>query len=286
MTGPAPSLARQVLLVEDNPGDATLVVEHLRPSPDDDERYELVTVETLAAAAAVLAERTFDVVLLDLTLPDGQGTETVTRLHQVAGTVPIVVLTGLEDHRMAYACIQAGAEDYLAKFEVKRHTLQRALGYAIGRRHEAEMRRMRMALAQYRALSSAGQGTSVTAALSRSGAISLRHPDLFEDLVDDYVAVIGPYLSRNPDRTAHARTMMERIVTRVGDTNGGPRDLLDVHVAALDRAIAPDGADAEAEPGGSSVLFEARLLALEMMGLLVDHYRVGHRRWFTEEQTP
>ena len=67
------------------------------------------------------------------------------------------------------------------------------------------------------------------------------------------------------------------MVTQLGDASGGPRDLLDVHVAALDQAMALF-TDAHA----STLVFEARLMALEMMGLLVDYYRVGLRRRFTQ----
>jgi hypothetical protein len=70
---------------------------------------------------------------------------------------------------------------------------------------------------------------------------------------------------------------MELVIAALRAANGGPRDLLDVHLAALESALARNG-----ETHGRSVVFEARLLALEMMGLLVDYYRVGHRRRFVQ----
>ena len=70
-------------------------------------------------------------------------------------------------------------------------------------------------------------------------------------------------------------------VTELGDLGGGPRDLLDMHVAALDRALA-----LYQDPHARAIVYESRLLALQMMGLLVDYYRVGHRRRTLEESKP
>ena len=68
---------------------------------------------------------------------------------------------------------------------------------------------------------------------------------------------------------------MEKLITQLGDAGGGPRDLLDVHLASLDQLI---GKENPAKSQAFAV--EGRLLALEMMGLLVDFYRVGQRRHF------
>jgi hypothetical protein len=66
---------------------------------------------------------------------------------------------------------------------------------------------------------------------------------------------------------------MEQVLTCLGDMDAGPRDLLDVHVAALDQAV-----DGQSSERARTLVVEGRLLALEMMGLLVDYYRVGLRR--------
>jgi hypothetical protein len=99
--------------------------------------------------------------------------------------------------------------------------------------------------------------------------------------VRSYYALLEPYLVHLTDRVAAAPSALEVLITSLGDAGGGPRDLLDVHVAALDQALAVH-ADARARP----IVYESRLLALQMMGLLVDYYRVGHRRRTLEESTP
>jgi CheY-like chemotaxis protein len=267
--------ARVLLLVEDNPGDAALVSASLEGEGRD--AYHIVHVPRLADAVAKLRSTDVDVVVLDLQLPDCAGVEAVMTLRSAVGEVPIVVLTGTADEQLALACLDAGAEDYLAKAEAHAHALRRSIGYAITRKREIQLRELRAALDYYRTLSSTHQGTTVTAALAGSGAVSTRSPQRFEDIVGAYFALFVDYLGKATDRLDAPRVEKERIITLIGDANGGPRDLIDVHMAALDRAAALGD-----EPRARSLVFEARLLALEMMGLLVDYYRVGHRRRFLE----
>ncbi len=130
---------RILLLVEDNPADADLVMDMLNSSADG-QRHEIHHVPTLAAAEALLAERHVDVVLLDLRLPDGSGVDSVKSILNVSRQIPIVVLTGMDDETLALACIDAGAQDYLSKEELRPITLRRAIGYSITRIREAQLR--------------------------------------------------------------------------------------------------------------------------------------------------
>jgi DNA-binding response OmpR family regulator len=189
--------------------------------------------------------------------------------------IPIVVLTGRDDEDLALACIDAGAQDFLPKSEIHAQNLKRAIGYAATRIREMQLHELQETLGRYRALSSSTMTTSVTADLAGSGAVSMRKPDVFEAAVAAYFGLLEPYLLREADRIRAPRTDMECIITALGDAGAGPRDLVDVHVTALDRALALYD-----DPHSRTVVFEARLLALEMMGLLVDFYRVGHRRLF------
>ena len=129
--------ALRILLVEDSPGDARLIRETLRDAGSL--AFELRHVDRLAAALPLLAAREADVVLLDLSLPDAHGLETVTRTLAAAPEVPIVVLTGLDDETVAIQAVQAGAQDYLVKGQVEPGMLARALRYAMERKRlEAE----------------------------------------------------------------------------------------------------------------------------------------------------
>lgn len=260
-----------LLLVEDNPGDAQLVSDMLSEQHRD--RFQIVHVPAMAAAVQALQSTPVDVIVLDLGLPDGQGVDVVKTMREAAAEVPIVVLTGVEDEDLALACIDAGAQDYLPKSEVRTQNLKRAIGYAVSRMREVQLRELQRTLAHYRSMSSAGHSTTVTAALAGTGAVSLRSPATYEAIVQSYFALLEPYLMRECDQVVAPRRAMEIIVTTLGDAAGGPRDLLEVHVAALDRALSLYD-----DPHSHTIVFEARLLAVEMMGLLVDYYRVGHRR--------
>lgn len=130
----------RVLLVEDNPGDARLLQEALK---ECGARFELTHVEALARALDRVQQEEFDVVLLDLSLPDEQGLRTFSRMYERAPGTPILVLTGLDDEAMAVRTVHEGAQDYLVKGEVEGRSLVRAMRYAIERkRAEAERARL------------------------------------------------------------------------------------------------------------------------------------------------
>ena len=129
MIGPS---IRILLLVEDNPGDARLLREML--SEPDSEPTELTHVASIADAEKYLSEFPTDVILLDLGLPDAQGLDAVRRAHLAAPRVPLVVLTGLDDHSLASQALQEGAEDYLIKGQIEPRGLRRAIRYAIERK--------------------------------------------------------------------------------------------------------------------------------------------------------
>lgn len=125
-----------VLLIEDNPGDVRLLRELLGNTGAG--AFVLTQVDRLAAGIRHLEERAIDVILLDLSLPDSQGTETLLNIHAAARGVPIVVMTATEDEELALRLIQAGAQDYLVKGQTTGSQLARTLKYAVGRKQLEE----------------------------------------------------------------------------------------------------------------------------------------------------
>lgn len=123
----------KILLVEDNLADADLLQEFLEEA--DETLWSLVHVEKLKEGLHTLSENQFDVVLLDLSLPDKQGLATVAHTHQAAPDLPIVVLTGLNDKVTALEALRQGAQDYLIKGKIDSSLLVRAIRYAIERAH-------------------------------------------------------------------------------------------------------------------------------------------------------
>ena len=122
-----------ILLVEDSAADACYVREILPSS-----RYEVDHVVSLAAAVQLLSEKKFDVILLDLSLPDGSGLDSVLAMVNIAQSTPIVILSGLDDEVIAIKAVKCGAQDYILKREATESTLCRAVRYAIERKFAEE----------------------------------------------------------------------------------------------------------------------------------------------------
>lgn len=121
----------KVLLVEDSPTDALLLREALT-----DERtmqFRTAHAETLSDALRALQEQPFDLILLDLGLPDSQGLETFARMHDHVPQIPIIVLTGLDDDTLAIQAVKEGAQDFLTKGRVDRYWLVRNIRHALER---------------------------------------------------------------------------------------------------------------------------------------------------------
>lgn len=121
----------KVLLIEDNPGDARLIREVL--SDTDNLNFELKWVDQLETGIELISKDVFDVVLLDLSLPDSHGMETIISFREQAPAIPIVVLTGLDDEQVAINAVQHGAQDYLIKGQVNSSVIMRSMRYAIER---------------------------------------------------------------------------------------------------------------------------------------------------------
>ncbi len=120
-----------VLLIEDNPGDARLLRELL--SNAGPPGVALECAGRLSTGVTALEERQFDAVILDLSLPDSRGLDTFDRLHRAAPRLPVVVLTGLDDEDLALSAVARGAQDYLVKGSVDAASLLRVLRFAVER---------------------------------------------------------------------------------------------------------------------------------------------------------
>src|ERR1700681_3440252 len=121
-----------LLLVEDNHGDARLLREMF--NEQDSHETELTHVECMGDAEQHLAASPVDIILLDLGLPDAQGLEAVRRARAAAPSIPLVVLTCLDDESIATQALQQGAQDYLIKGQIDTRGLLRTLRYSIERK--------------------------------------------------------------------------------------------------------------------------------------------------------
>jgi two-component system, cell cycle sensor histidine kinase and response regulator CckA len=159
-----------VLLVEDNPGDARLILELLEDVQA--QAFDLERVDRLDHALSRLAETGVDVVLLDLGLPDSQGLDTFVRARRSAPDEPIVVISGLDDERMALEAVRSGAQDYLVKGRIEGNLLARVLRYAIERKRAEQELLAREE--RFRAL--VEHSADAIALLDRTGTITYATP--------------------------------------------------------------------------------------------------------------
>lgn len=121
----------RILLIEDNPGDTRLILEMLRLCPNIS--YELINADSLKSAFLFLAEQSFDIILLDLGLPESQGINTLHTVLQHQISLPIVVITSFDDDNAGLSAVQIGAQDYLIKGQIDSSLLIRTIRYAIER---------------------------------------------------------------------------------------------------------------------------------------------------------
>ncbi|MBL7184797.1 MAG: PAS domain S-box protein [Phycisphaerae bacterium] len=122
-----------ILLVDDDPLDRRLVEVTLARS-NRSEQYNVETAGTLSEAAKRLSNGNYDVLLLDLNLPDSSGIDTVQKAQDMNSDASVIVLTGLDDEEMGLEAIRRGAEDYLIKGESLEHILVRTIRYSLERK--------------------------------------------------------------------------------------------------------------------------------------------------------
>ena len=174
----------RLLLVEDNPGDARLVHEHLA-DVEGGRCLILDDAPTFAAAVAKVRGGLHpDIVLLDLSLPDSFGLDTLARWQAEAPTVPVIVLTGSDDEALAVAAVREGAQDYLVKGRIDGALLLQAVRYAIERKLVQEdlrlakadlERRVEERTAELRDINTRLQGEITVRTLAQQQAAELLH---------------------------------------------------------------------------------------------------------------
>jgi signal transduction histidine kinase len=134
------SVPIRLLLVEDNPADARLLQHALADAPG--QSFHVAHVELIADALAHLASDPFDAILLDLSLPDSQSLNTLSRVMAAAPHLPIVVMTGFDDEARALEAVRAGAQDFLIKGRGDGRLLVRSIRYAMERKQAEQQLKM------------------------------------------------------------------------------------------------------------------------------------------------
>lgn len=269
----------KVLLIEDNLGDAELIREMLRGTPGFTVRPEVE--EDLSSGLARLGQEYFDLVLLDLGLPDSQGVETLVRVNSDTPGIPIVVLTATADEDLGTELIRRGAQDYLVKGRLDNDLLIRSLRYAMERnrlRLELDLTRLQEhEEREFRHLGKLG-GSSATPTISHLyGEVSLREgfPDSFSGAVRSYSNLLDLALEQRDFKVEHnVSEGLHEIAEALGFLRCGPGDVVDVHRTALaekGKQVRPTRLAAHKEEG--------RFLLIELLGDLLSFYRNYYIRY-------
>ncbi|MGZ3932782.1 MAG: response regulator, partial [Bacteroidia bacterium] len=120
-----------ILLVEDNPADAGLIKIYLHESYAM--QFSLSVAENLNQGLDLIGSRTFDVIIIDLSLPDSFGLNTFKDMYAAAPEIPIIVLTGNEDESVGINTVKMGAQDFLVKSKLSVKGLKQSINYSIER---------------------------------------------------------------------------------------------------------------------------------------------------------
>lgn len=268
------ALVRRILLIEQPDGEVQHVRDFLLNDPGMP--YEVDCLSGVEEAYRRLSEQSCDAVIIHVHAQDPPIAASIATLRRADPNISVLVYNGSNDEALAIAAIDAGAQDFLFQADLKPQTLKRAIDYAIGRKHESQMRAINETLSQLRALTTYSSQTSVTAGLMGVGPLRERAGGDFPDYVKTYGHLMQDYvrlMSRTGGGFGDLRQKMEYLVTQLGDHGAGPKDIIDLHSASLEASW-----QMQSGGKGNSLVVEGRLFALEMMGLLVNYYRVGNRR--------
>ncbi|MDB2685622.1 response regulator [Mariniblastus sp.] len=273
-----PQATWSVLIFEDSEGDQVLLSRILaKESACTYVFAERLSegIERLSEGAERLGKSTFDIILLDLNLPDTQGMEGLLKIRSHSPHVPVVVLTGMDDDKNGYRAVQQGAQDYIVKANLKGELLLRSMGYAIERhrllQELADTRQREKMERELRTLERTGStlGTLATASVLGQLPLHERRQDAFVELIHRYEDLIDLALEQRLFKTERDLTCEVRaLAERLGFLKSTPRDLVKVHSATLTSKTAT-------APSRKIQAYreEAQYMLLEIMGHLCSFYR-------------
>jgi len=270
--------AYKVLVIEDDSEDVLI----LRALLAEAERHipvglhvALTRANRLASGLQYLASEIFDLILLDLGLPESQGLATLKRVRAQVPQVAIIVLTGLDDEVLALEAVRQGAQDYLVKGQTDAHLLRRALGYATERQRlqlELEAAREREEMERERAeqLRSAQQFATMAdapgwAGRDKTDVLSTGH---IQEFAQTYQGLIACYVQAVRQQEERPWQELRAFAVQLAALKASARDIVRIHLAVLEQF---SGRAIPAEENAFSK--DARLALVELMGNLMDLYR-------------
>lgn len=263
----------EVLLVEDNPDD----VELLRDlSAEITSGFLNIThADCLSEGIRLVSEQKFDIVILDLFLPDSAGLDTLAAFGRIAGDLPIIVMTSLNDEEFATESVHQGAQDYLIKGQLDSDLLWRSIRYAIERKGVlAQLEELRQHERQSKEIDSlkaisGASSTDITARFLGINPIKKLAPSLHEDLSTKYGDLLDQAIKKRVYKVeTPTRDDLCSLAETLGFLKAGPRDVIELHTAVLEKKC-----HGVPQMKSQAYIEEGRVLLLELMGYVVMFYR-------------
>ncbi len=269
----------KILLVEDNP-DNVLLIESLLSSA----RHSLLAqgwdfvmsyANNLTQALETIDDEDFDAIVLDLTLPDGKGFESLLKLKENAPDIPVIVQTESSDEAVIVRAFQMGANGYLRKTDLDCHSLVYAIRLAIERQQYIErlsaLKQQKQQQEELASLENLAQSIqpSITARMFASSALKDSIPDVFVQLTTKYGELLDLSLEERAFKVDYdIADELRQLAAKLGFFKASPRDVVDLHTKALkEKCQNVKLAKVQA------YVDEGRLRLLELMGYLTSYYR-------------
>lgn len=248
----------RVLLVEDSPSDILLARKVLEHSPYG--RFRIDLANRLAQCNEMLFQHDYDVVVLDLGLPDSQGEDTLKHVLVEHPGCCVVVCTVTEDQELGLRAVRDGAQDFLFKAHLGSDLLAKSIIFAIERhRRLSALAREKEFLLEY-AKGHQDDGEDAE-------SLHEQEPEVMAEIRNKYKDVLRAVRTSRADKRTLAALgeLASDVGLRLGLIGAGPGDVAEIHSRAL--------AELEEAGEGQNLLEEGRMIALQVMGHLAQHYR-------------
>ncbi len=263
----------RVLLIEDEPDD----IANIRNILEDTRSaffkrgFELTCAETLSAAKPILSQQEFDVILLDLMLPDSRYLNSLELVQAETSQTPIIVQTALEDEVVAVKALEMGACGYLPKVSSDRDLLLYAIRAAIERQWQLanlEQSQQQQQKQEFDVLESLLSDDN-SFHNQYTDSLQQRMPDVFKELEARYNTLLDHVVEQKIYKVEHnINDRLNVLIEQLGYLQATPKDLLSLHTNLLKQKQQDLG-----QRKSRVYTIEGRYLLLESMGKLAAYYR-------------
>jgi CheY-like chemotaxis protein len=269
-----------VLLIEDKLDNVKLVQELLvngqGSSLANGLTFPITCVANLEEGMTMLIDNSFDVILLDLMLPDSQGFDTLIKIRDKFPNIPIIVETENNDETLVVKSFQLGADGYLQIQSLDSNLLVYAIRLAIERQKYRtqlalgqQQQQQALEMADLESIVSAGISTSITARMFGADSLQESVPDLFEELAQIYGNLLELALEQRMFKVDHnIPQQLKMLADKLGFLKASPRDAIEIHTKVL-KEKSRDVPLARTQ----AYVSEGRIMILELIGYLASFYR-------------